>query len=448
MRKIVAALLALLVATTSVEAQSVRAAGLPGLKASGLSFVGGGVGYPAAGSVADYDFRNNQYSGPVLTVVNSTGGYVDDSAGNWTFVPANTLRRSDKGVLVEGGQTNSIRNNAMVGAVAGTPGTLPTGWSYFATAGLTTQVVSVGVRNGVDVIRLRLSGTPTATFFVLAFDNTAITASAGQLWSNSAFGSIVGGTQTNVVSVNTQVRPNGAGSVTEVSMSLDATLKRQPPSSATLVTGVTSIYPALGIYFANTTTAVDVTLEIGWPQLEQWNTNVAAQGGASSPIRTTGATATRASDLITANMSMLNPAGVTIAAATRESLYRSAAGTIALINNPGFTTGIRLRHRGAPNETAYAAGSDNFVSQTDGAFSLGARAAVSGAFAPNDIALSTYGGAPLSIGAATMPTSYAQMNIGAGDNAFFGYIERLFVLPYRAANSNLQTYSTLSNYGP
>jgi hypothetical protein len=73
-----------------------------------------------------------------------------------------------QGLLIEEARTNSIRNNTMVGAVAGTPGTLPqvSGspiWSTFtALTGLTQTINGTGVENGVTYIEIQLQGTPSA----------------------------------------------------------------------------------------------------------------------------------------------------------------------------------------------------------------------------------------------------------------------------------------------
>ncbi len=90
----------------------------PGFR-PGFQFIGGAGGFPSPGAVVDYDFAKDRYSGPAISVSRASSAYIDDSAGNWTLVPANTLRRSDKGALIEGAQTNSIRNNSMQGRLRG-----------------------------------------------------------------------------------------------------------------------------------------------------------------------------------------------------------------------------------------------------------------------------------------------------------------------------------------
>jgi hypothetical protein len=91
-------------------------------------------------------------------------------------------------LLLEPQRTNSIRNSTMVGAVAGTPGTLPTNWVVLGAGGLTRTIVGTGIENGVQYIDLRLNGMATGTSFVISTDsNGAIAASAGQVWSQSTY---------------------------------------------------------------------------------------------------------------------------------------------------------------------------------------------------------------------------------------------------------------------
>lgn len=60
--------------------------------------------------------------------------------------------------------TNLIRNPSASGAVAGTPGTIPTNWQLVApdsARGIVTQVVGTGTENGVAYIDFRIHGTLT-----------------------------------------------------------------------------------------------------------------------------------------------------------------------------------------------------------------------------------------------------------------------------------------------
>lgn len=55
----------------------------------------------------------------LVTVVNSTGGYVNDASGNWSLIGANTARRSNLGLLVEEARTNSALQSQNFGTTWG-----------------------------------------------------------------------------------------------------------------------------------------------------------------------------------------------------------------------------------------------------------------------------------------------------------------------------------------
>lgn len=86
--------------------------------------------------------------------------------------------------LFELQRTNQIRNSEANGAVAGTPGSLPTNWNTLGVTALSRQVVGTGVENGLTYLDVRFFGVAsvisqpiTAESFFLA------TTSAGQSWS-------------------------------------------------------------------------------------------------------------------------------------------------------------------------------------------------------------------------------------------------------------------------
>ena len=150
------------------------------------------------GATLDLDFANNRYFGVAnginsLTVSRASSGYAEALDGTWVNFGNNIARRTDRGLLVEESRTNSIRNNSMQGAVAGSPGTLPTNWGVPSLAGLTETVVAVGAVNGIDYIDLRYQGTTTGTILFRYFESTLqIAASVGQTFTYSSFLAMAG----------------------------------------------------------------------------------------------------------------------------------------------------------------------------------------------------------------------------------------------------------------
>jgi hypothetical protein len=114
LRKLVAILCALTLAVGPVGAQQFRPGQPPAFR-SGFQFLGGAGGYPSPGATLDYDWVRDRYVGPALTTTRATEARQDDSAGNWSTFGPNVMRRTDKGSLIEGASTNSIRNNSMQG---------------------------------------------------------------------------------------------------------------------------------------------------------------------------------------------------------------------------------------------------------------------------------------------------------------------------------------------
>lgn len=352
-----------------------------------------------------------------------------------------------QGLLIEEQRTNSIRNNTMQGAVAGTPGTVPTNWTA-ATSGLTRTVVGTGTSNGITYIDVRFAGTSTNTFAGVYFEaSNGVAAANGQTWTPSAWVSVVGGSTANITSAWLQVDqynnvPTYLSSLsgTNVVSLLNSTPTRYSVALTTNNASTAFIVPSFSIFFANGA-AIDITLRIGLPQLEQG-------AFATSVIPTTTTALTRNADV--ASMTGTN----------FSSWYNAVAGSLYtefVINSTaptsGFPTGTSLNNGTLNNRinAAYLNDSvnllDMFVSDggvTQAALSSGTYTAMTvakmiGVYATNDFALCTNGGSVFTDTSGTVPT-VSRLEIGnqISSNYLNGYIRRISYYPVRLPNSTLQ----------
>ena len=274
---------------------------------SGLygGFRGLSTGAGMTGNTTNTFYFLNGSLPPATTLTRASTGWYFDSAGVLQSA-ANDVARFNynpstlvlEGLLNEPARTDGIRNNTMVGVSA--PSTFPNNWGIVGANGLTGAVVSSSTVNGVQLVRVRITGTPTTAGRVTAivFEAIGIIAAVnGQTWASSLFFAIVGGATTNISSLGMVARLRDSGGSTlsaGTSLSLlsaTSTLDRYQSTQTLANASVASLHPALNLINTNNTTPINITFDIGLPQLEQGS-------GASSPIKTTSAAVTRAADVL------------------------------------------------------------------------------------------------------------------------------------------------------
>ena len=173
-------------------------------------------------------------------------------------------------LLLEPQRTNGIRNSSMVGAVAGSPGTLPTNWTQFFGNGLTRTVVGTGTENGLPYVDVRFSGTVTTTSTEIVTEtSTAISASSGQVWSTSAFIKIVSAPTPPNSYVLKSYYWNGGAYVNESNTSFTptTTLARYAAVHTVPASTITHTSQAIRANLTNGA-AYDFTIRIAAPQME------------------------------------------------------------------------------------------------------------------------------------------------------------------------------------
>ena len=262
-----------------------------------LAVTGNGLGTRENGATYYFGGAQLEPTGPdspkAYNVTTSSAYY----SPRFDYNPA-TLQ--PRGYLIEVQRTNSIRNNMLIGGVAGSPGTVPTNWSIPGAAGVTITT-AYGVENGFPYIDVTYSGTNTSgsTFYpVISLDGaTSIAAVNGQTWTHSAYVRKVGGTDA-ISTWSIDVRGRDAAGVLISGQSSSTTCTDAASlSSNRLQTTFTFTDPAIAFTQPRVNRAsvlaggtIDITIRFGGNQLEQG-------AFATSFIPTYGTAATRAGDV-------------------------------------------------------------------------------------------------------------------------------------------------------
>jgi hypothetical protein len=393
--------------------------------------------------------------GAMLNIGSTAGPYVQTVASAY-YAPRfdyNPSTLAAQGLLIEEQRTNSIRNNTMQGAVAGTPGTAPTNWSTFtALTGLTREIVGTGTESGITYIDVRVSGTPSAAgLFLINFEsNTQNVASNGQSWSGSTYCKLQAGSLTGISSLVLRTSALDAALV-EVSTTSQtftpttAALSTQRISANHTNTSASTAYEIVYLRVFLSGVAIDITLRIGLPQLE-------LGAFATSVIPTTTTALTRNADV--ASMTGTN----------FSSWYNAAQGTMLGEYNVPFALTSGSNPRVASFLGAGGANVDDlpfFINQVSGkaasfnAFTasvnagrIDASASFSAntitkaicAYGTNDRAVTTGGTSPTTSATVyTIPT-VNKLDIGSSSSINFlnGTIRRIAYYPVRLANTTLQ----------
>jgi Putative phage tail protein len=386
-------------------------------------------------AAVDLDFEHDRYYSAgsvgslpgIITVSRASSGYAEFNSGHWASFAANTARRTDKGLLVEGVRTNWIQNNAMIGAVGGTPGTDPNRWVVEMTAPVAKTIIATGTTLGIDYIDYRFAGTaPAPGYFAFYYDsaNLSTPAEAGQAWVLSWFDAIIAGSFAGVGTARLQQFDSGGGLLvnTDAAVPIPTGSLVRRTSAGTLTAPTTAFVRAL-IFYSYAAGPIDVTLRIGWPQLEQ-------AAFASSPIRTTNAVATRAADIVT----LIAPPGIgseytIFGKATPAAPSSYGAQRIAAIHGAASDSWSAGRELG--NAVAVLSAGGTSATLTGGAM-LGAGAQIAAAYRIADQALVLNGGAAATGASALAPAGLNTVAIGhgaAGAAPWGGYIERVAIWP-------------------
>jgi hypothetical protein len=330
---------------------------LPPLIATG--FLGANGGYPfkfydptviqLPAATKSFDFLSGVLPPEVTFTRASVGTYFDaagvmqSAAANQPRFDYNPLTHEALGLLVEEARTNSNPNSTAVGAVVGSPGTLPNTWQGSnPIAGLSRSIVGFGVEDGIEYVDIRWSGVANAaggSLLVLS-GSTAVVASLGQNWTASIFVKLVGGSYSNVTQLILRMAERtaaggflqytGLGDLLVPSQSGKLSTGRQAHSAQLISATVGCVTEDIIFGGMVVGQPADFTLRIGLPQLE-------LGAFATSAIKTTAAATTRSAD------------NAVVTGAAFSAFWNQAQGTVqAEFTSPAVPT--------APTKAIWAAG--------------------------------------------------------------------------------------------
>ena len=353
------------------------------------------------------------------------------------------------GLLVEEARTNSIRNNTGVGAVAGTPGTLPTNWSVASSvSGLSSQIIGTGTESGIAYIDIKWTGTPSANGTIQhTFEsNTNTAAVSGQSWTSAVYQRLVGGVipgTTSLLVVERSVANSFlASSSTNVTVTDSALINQRLAHSRTLNNALTAYVNSRLDVSVVSGVAVDFTFRIGLPQLE-------LGAFATSPILTSTAAATRSADVASITGTAFSSwyqedEGTWFADFNGTSIASGQFSRIIELNDGTSSNLIRVQQYAANLVRASVStnGAGQFAAD-NGSVAVGIRGKVAFGSAFNDAALVTNGASPTVDTAYLTPVGLTQLGIGAppggSTSVLNSTIRRITYWPTRLANSTLQS---------
>ncbi len=181
-------------------------------------------------------------------------------------------------VLVEAAATNSVANARAGGAVVGSPGTLPTGFTVFIAPGTPlslAEITFVGEEDGLPCVELRIAGYVGFPWDVdIAFTTTTATpAVRNDVFTGSFFWRLISGTNATNWRMRFEEYASGGallvGSQVDLSPATNAALGGQRASSAYTVANASAAFLRHVMRLRFAVGFVDATLRIAVPQLER-----------------------------------------------------------------------------------------------------------------------------------------------------------------------------------
>jgi hypothetical protein len=300
------------------------------------------LGYVVGDISAQFTPREFTFSRGSTATFTNPAGVIQSSASGIARVQNNAL-------LLEPQRTNGVRNSVAGGAVAGTPGTNPTNWTFNTQTGLTKEIVGTGTENGLPYVDVRYSGTPTAgTFFLIAFEGTnVIAATSGQTWAYSFYYKKISGT----IPINNiqLVEYNASGvflTANTITGNLNTLTTLTRISATRTLSNASTAFTGVQIRIdASVGTAYDFTMRFYAPQIE-------LGAYTTTWISTSGTSATRVADSFSRNNiytnGLISASGGTWFVELRNNVayVRDASSTGLSLDAAALVNGLAIRNTG------------------------------------------------------------------------------------------------------
>ena len=390
----------------------------------------------------------------ILNVVRATTAMDEYADGSVVSVGTNVARYGGgRGLLIERGATNSIRNSTNTGAVSGSPGTLPTNWTLSSVPTGLTRTITTSTINGYDVIDFNFVGTASSTTAIqIQWEGASqVAAAVGQVWTSTiGFSMPVDDAAITSVSLETweyNAVPTFLATGSFLAMhSSRATFARRSYTGTVSQATTAFIRPTIRTNTINSGTAVNVTFRISAPQLETGPL-------ATSFIPTTTVAVTRNADQIKITGTPLT-AG--IGAGTAFTIFAEYEAVVSV--DASYVYGLSNDASPSFNESMYASVSTTRLSSTP-IISGGVNTFIGTATASNvppiltrlavrtaanDAAVSFNGAAVIPDTTITMPVTTLDRIVlgsaahGIGNNGLNGRITRFAAWPSLLSNADLQ----------
>jgi hypothetical protein len=158
----------------------------------------------------------------------------------------------------------------MVGAVAGTPGTLPTNWTFIA-SGLTQTILGTGIESGIQYIDIRYNGTATSSLIRIILEPSGvISGTVGQTFSWSNYLKFIASPSApNSTRLRITERNSGGGNLTHGDFTITPTTTLQRFAYTRVNTEATCAFVNPEVIFVLIVGATyDFTIRIAAPQME------------------------------------------------------------------------------------------------------------------------------------------------------------------------------------